>query len=118
MNPETLPEVAQEAQRFDRRKLLVAGGAGLAGALAYPWLRRAVAAHPGVFIARNQHYDGSLEKTIRDGLLAAQLKSNPHAPERYRVNGVVMNLDAFQKAFGVEPKDALYLPPERRVELW
>jgi len=66
------------------------------------------------FIGYAQSYLGKR----RDGLLAAQLRSNPHAPERYRVNGVVMNLQAFDAAFAVQPGDALYLPPEARVRLW
>jgi putative endopeptidase len=54
----------------------------------------------------------------RDELLRAQLKSNPHAPERYRVNGAVANMTAFYKAYGVKPGDKLYLDPAKRVTLW
>jgi uncharacterized protein (DUF362 family) len=46
----------------------------LVGVMAYPWLRRAFAAPQPVFVARNQRYDGPLEQTIRDGLLATGLK--------------------------------------------
>ncbi len=66
------------------------------------------------FVGYAQSYLGKR----RDALLAAQLKSNPHAPERYRVNGVVMNLDAFDHAFAVSPGDALYLAPNARARLW
>ncbi|MBW8882189.1 MAG: hypothetical protein JF615_12440 [Asticcacaulis sp.] len=41
-----------------------------------------------------------------------------HAPTPYRVNGVVRNLDAWYDAFGVQPGDQLYLPPEKRVRIW
>ncbi len=41
-----------------------------------------------------------------------------HAPTQYRVNGVVRNLDAWYKAFNVQPGDKLYLPPEQRVQVW
>jgi endothelin-converting enzyme/putative endopeptidase len=34
------------------------------------------------------------------------------------VNGVVRNVDAWYKAFNVQPGDKLYLPPERRVHIW
>lgn len=46
------------------------------------------------------------------------IKYGYHAPTPYRVNGVVRNLDAWYAAFGVQPGDALYLPPDRRVRIW
>jgi putative endopeptidase len=47
-----------------------------------------------------------------------QLVADPHAPERYRVNGVVRNVDAWYEAFDVRPGDKLYLAMEDRVRLW
>ena len=47
-----------------------------------------------------------------------RLRTDPHAPEEYRVNGVVRNIDAWYEAFGVTPEDELYLPPEERVKIW
>ena len=44
--------------------------------------------------------------------------SNPHAPEQYRVNGVVRNMDAWYDAFGVKAGDKLYLSPALRVRIW
>lgn len=46
------------------------------------------------------------------------LLSDPHSPSRLRVDGVVRNIDAFYRAFGVQPSDALWLPPEARVSIW
>jgi len=46
------------------------------------------------------------------------LLTNPHSPAKYRVNGVVRNMDAWYKAFNVQPGDALYLPPDQRVRMW
>ena len=37
---------------------------------------------------------------------------------KYRVNGVVRNVDAWYKAFNVQPGDKMYLPPEQRVHVW
>ncbi|MBT8145019.1 MAG: hypothetical protein KJO55_09980, partial [Gammaproteobacteria bacterium] len=37
---------------------------------------------------------------------------------RYRVNGIVRNMDTFYDAFDVQPGDELYLPPEQRVRIW
>lgn len=54
----------------------------------------------------------------RDETLARVLVSDPHSPARYRVNGVVVNMPAFYKAFDVQPDDKHYLPEEQRVKLW
>ncbi len=50
--------------------------------------------------------------------LRAQLVRGPHSPPRYRVNGVVRNLEAWYEAFDVEPEAELYLPPAERVSIW
>lgn len=44
--------------------------------------------------------------------------SDVHSPGEFRVNGVVRNVDAWYKAFGVGRGDRLYLPPEKRVRIW
>jgi putative endopeptidase len=66
------------------------------------------------FIAYAQSWQGK----AREGALRAQLLSNPHSPEEYRVNGIVRNVDAWYRAFGVQPGDKLYLAPEQRVHVW
>jgi uncharacterized protein (DUF362 family) len=64
---------SQERQ-IDRRVLLIGGGVAIAGAIAFPWLRRAMQNRASVFVAQNQSYEGPLEATIRDGLLATGLE--------------------------------------------
>jgi putative endopeptidase len=54
----------------------------------------------------------------RDEDLRAQVTSDPHSPTKYRVNGVVRNVDAWYPAFKVQPGDKLYLPPDERVHIW
>jgi endothelin-converting enzyme/putative endopeptidase len=93
---------------------------------AYAAYRRYVARHgePAVidgytgdqrfFIAYAQSWQGK----AREGALRAQLLSNPHSPEEYRVNGIVRNMDAWYAAFGVKPGDKLYLAPTERVRVW
>jgi putative endopeptidase len=58
-----------------------------------------------------------LSKT-RDAALIELVKSNPHAPEKYRVNGVVVHMPSFYDAFAVKSGDKMYLGPEERVTLW
>ncbi len=48
----------------------------------------------------------------------AKLASDPHAPLRYRVNGVMQNMPEFYEAFGVTKGDGHWLPEEKRVKLW
>ena len=47
-----------------------------------------------------------------------RLRIGPHSLEEFRTNGVVRNMDAWYKAFNVQPTDKLYLPPEERVRIW
>ncbi len=47
-----------------------------------------------------------------------RLAVDPHSPPEFRCNGVIRNLDSFHEAFGVEPGDALYLEPDKRVKIW
>ena len=47
-----------------------------------------------------------------------RLRTDPHSPETFRVNGVVRNMDAWYAAFNVTPDDAMYLPPEERISIW
>jgi putative endopeptidase len=47
-----------------------------------------------------------------------QIVSDPHAPDLYRVSGVLRNMDAWYKAFNVKPSDNLYLSPKNRVQIW
>jgi endothelin-converting enzyme/putative endopeptidase len=54
----------------------------------------------------------------REGLLRQRILTDPHSPEEFRVNGVVRNIDAWYRAFNVQPGDRMYLPPEQRVHIW
>ncbi|HEY7479517.1 MAG TPA: M13 family metallopeptidase [Gemmatimonadales bacterium] len=44
--------------------------------------------------------------------------SNPHSPERWRVNGVVGHLPAFARAFGCKQGDPMVRPDSERLQLW
>ena len=66
------------------------------------------------FLAYAQAWQGKR----REGATRQQLLSDPHSPEKYRVDGIVRNFDPWYKAFNVQPGDKLYLPPEQRVHVW
>ena len=63
-------------------------------------------------------YAQSWREKIRPEELVLQLKADPHAPDKYRCNGSVRNVDAFYGAFEVKPGDGMYLAPERRLRIW
>ena len=63
-------------------------------------------------------YAQAWQAKVREGCARQQLLTDPHSPAKYRVNGVVRNVDAWYKAFNVQPGDKLYLPPEKRVHIW
>lgn len=54
----------------------------------------------------------------RDEALITQIASDPHAPEEFRINGVVRNVNAWYEAFDVNRGHALWLEPEDRVSIW
>lgn len=43
---------------------------------------------------------------------------DPHSPGRYRANGPLQNIDAFYKAFNVQPGNKLYKPEAERIKVW
>lgn len=53
---------------------------------------------------------------IRDEFARMRVLTDTHSPPRYRVNGVVSNLPAFQEAFGCE--DGQPMAPANRCEVW
>ncbi len=65
------------------------------------------------FIAYAQTWQGK----VRDELLRARIATNGHAPAQYRAL-TVRNLDAWYRAFDVQPGDRLYLPEAKRVRIW
>jgi putative endopeptidase len=63
-------------------------------------------------------YALSWEDKARDAEVIRRIKVDPHAPEQFRCNGALVNQSAFDAAFGVTPRDKMYLPPDKRVVIW
>jgi putative endopeptidase len=57
-------------------------------------------------------------RKYREDELRKRLLTDPHSPSEYRCNGIVRNMPAFSKAFGVKEGDQLYLPPDQTVRIW
>ncbi|MBS0387056.1 MAG: M13 family metallopeptidase [Proteobacteria bacterium] len=54
----------------------------------------------------------------RDDYIRQLTTSDPHSYRKFRVNGVVRNIDAWYEAFGVQPGDKLYVDPAQRARVW
>jgi len=57
-------------------------------------------------------------RKYREADLIQRISTDPHSPAEFRVNGIVVNLDPFYAAFGVQPGDKMYRAPEERVKIW
>jgi predicted metalloendopeptidase len=55
---------------------------------------------------------------IREQELRRRILTDNHAPGEFRGNGAVRNMDGWYAAYGVQPGDRLFLPPEERVKIW
>lgn len=55
---------------------------------------------------------------MRDERLRQLVKTDPHSPARWRVNGALPHIDEWYKAFKVTKKDPLFLPKSKRVNIW
>ncbi len=62
-------------------------------------------------------YAQSWAAKMRDEALRSRLATDGHSPGMYRAL-TVRNIDAWYRAFDVQPGDKLYLPPEKRVKVW
>jgi putative endopeptidase len=49
---------------------------------------------------------------------AQLILTDSHSPGRYRTIGTPVNMDAWYKAFDVQPGDKLYKKPEDRIRIW
>ena len=47
-----------------------------------------------------------------------RMLSDVHSPAKFRVNGIVRNMDEWYAAFNVQPGDSLFVKPEDRVRVW
>ncbi len=54
----------------------------------------------------------------REAYLRQWVITQPHAPGRYRVNGIVAHVPAFYQAFAVKPGDRLFRDAATRVTIW
>jgi putative endopeptidase len=54
----------------------------------------------------------------REETMKVRLTTDPHSPEAFRINGPLRNFEPFYKAFNVTEKNKLYLPADKRANVW
>ena len=54
----------------------------------------------------------------REEQLRLWVKTDPHSPSKFRVNGPVSNMPEFYETFDVKPGNKLWRDPEDRVSIW
>jgi putative endopeptidase len=101
----------------------IADNSGLA--IAYKAYRRSLRGKPAPVIAGMSGdqrfffgYAQAWRSKVRDNALLAQIKSDPHSPDEFRVTGPARNMPSFYSTFGVKPGDKMYLAPKDRVSIW
>ena len=55
---------------------------------------------------------------MRPEAIANQVKSNEHAPAKWRVLGPLSNMPEFYATFGVKSGDSMWRPESQRVKIW
>lgn len=63
-------------------------------------------------------YVNSWRLKMTDELTRLQVQTDPHSTSNWRINGPLMNFEAFYKAFDVKPGQKMYLKPENRIKIW
>ena len=58
------------------------------------------------------------KNNIRDNALVTRIKSDPHSPGLYRVNGTLSNMPEFFKAFGINEGDPMRQPKDKIARIW
>ena len=66
------------------------------------------------FLAYAQYY----RNKWREDAARLVLVSDPHSPDKARVDVVLPNVDAWYRAWNIKPGDKLYVSPEERVRIW
>ncbi len=55
---------------------------------------------------------------LRPEFVRLIVQTDPHSPDKFRVNGPLSNLDEFAKAFGIPENSPMRRPPAERVSIW
>ncbi|KAH9043209.1 Metalloprotease [Lactarius pseudohatsudake] len=77
---------------------------------------------PGLNFTRDQLFFIAFGRiwaeNIKPAALVQRIRTDPHSPAQFRVDGTLHNVPEFAKAFNCSPKAKLNPPPEKRCLLW
>lgn len=63
-------------------------------------------------------YANIWKQKIRQEELVRRLKTDPHAPGRYRTNQILSNIPKFIEIYSLNPSHPMFIPDSQRVKLW
>lgn len=63
-------------------------------------------------------YSGVWAGNIREAEILRRTKMDPHSLGKWRVNGTLPHINAWYDAFGITEKDALFIPKDKRADIW
>jgi len=63
-------------------------------------------------------YAGVWACNITEAEIRNRTKSDPHSLGRWRVNGALPHIDAWYEAFGIKEGDKMFIPKDKRLQLW
>ena len=63
-------------------------------------------------------YAGVWAQNINEQEIRNRTKSDPHSLSEWRVNGALPHIDMWYEAFNVKPGDKMFIPKEKRLQLW
>ena len=93
--------------------------------LGYDALEKALAGKPRTMIdgfTPEQRFFLAYAQARRANMLPQQallqIRTDPHSPGRYRVNGPLSNMPEFAKAFGCKEGDPMVRPESMRAKIW
>ena len=105
----------------DGRLTLSENLADLAGLeAAYDAFHASLGDKPATLDAERRFFIGyatSSQSKVREAIMRQRVLTDSHAPDMYRT-AIVRNMDAWYKAFNVQPGQALYLAPGERMRVW
>ena len=63
-------------------------------------------------------YAGVWAGNITEAEIRNRTKTDPHSLGHWRVNGALPHIDAWYEAFGIKEGDKMFIPREKRLQLW
>ena len=63
-------------------------------------------------------YSNLWKQKIKPATMNNLIQVDPHSPNILRVNNVLKNVNDFYKTYNIIPNDKMYIPPNKRINLW